>query len=127
MLLGQSGQTFFTGARNFQAAEVEVYQVVQSDDLCSISVNVPLENFDRVLECRPDVHTPLLRTLNRDENFCGAQGGFFWSLAAGIQPENDLQKPEWPSADADKMIEHPPLLLAERFPSVIDSIVDMPQ
>ena len=28
---GQSSETFFTGARNFQAAEVEVYQVVQSD------------------------------------------------------------------------------------------------
>ena len=116
--------TFFTGTPNFQAAEVEVYQVVlqsvKSDRPDCISVRVPLESFGRVFKCVPDVRAPLLRALNVDQNFFDAQIEVLRGLFAGDKQET----PQWPSAKANKMLENPPLLLAERFPAVIDGIMD---
>jgi hypothetical protein len=70
---GQSAKTFFTGGQNFEAAEVEVYQVILSDRQDRFSLHVPLESFDQVFECVPDVRTPLLQALNRDKNYFDTQ------------------------------------------------------
>jgi hypothetical protein len=117
---GQSAQSFFTGSHTFQAAEVEVYQVILSDRQDRVSVHVPLESFDQVFECVPDVRASLLRALNTDKNYFDTQVEVLRGLFSG-----DKQEPlQWPSAEADKMLKNPPLMLAELFPSVIDSIID---
>jgi hypothetical protein len=66
------------------------------------------------------VRTPLLQALNSDKNYFDTQVEDLRGLFSG-----DRQEPsQWPSEEADKRIKNPPLLLAERFPSVIDSIID---
>jgi hypothetical protein len=97
-----------------------VYQVILSDIQDCLSVQVPLESFDQVFECVLDVRTPLLRALNGDQNYFDAQV----EVLRGLFSEDKQEPPEWPSAKAHKMLKNPPLLLAERFPSVIDSIID---
>ena len=64
--------------------------------------------------------TPLLHTLNGNQNFFDAQVKVLRGLFAGDKQET----PQWPSAKANKMLENPPLSLAERFPAVIDGIMD---
>ena len=81
---GQSPETFFTGQRNFQAAEVEVFSVVhavpykgeQGRGLVHLNPSgglvVPLEQFDRLFDKATDVYTPLVDLCNRtlqDETF----------------------------------------------------------
>jgi hypothetical protein len=97
-----------------------VYQVILSDIQDCLSVQVPLESFDQVFECVLDVRTPLLRALNGDQNYFDAQV----EVLRGLFSEDKQEPPEWPSAKAHKMLKNPPLLLAERFPSVIDIIID---
>ena len=74
---------------------------------------------DQVLKCVPDVRTPLLRTLNCEQNFFDTQIGVLRGRFPGKS-----QTPPWPSGKADTLITNPPLLLAERFPAVIDGIMD---
>ena len=38
--------------------------------------------------------------------------------------EDSGVQPAWPSLEADELLKDPPFLLAERFPAVVDSIVD---
>jgi hypothetical protein len=68
----------------------------------------------------PDVRAPLLRALNSAKNYFDTQVEVLRGLFSGDKQE----PPQWPSAEADKMLKNPRLLLAERFPSVIDSIID---
>ena len=84
-------------------------------------MHVPLESSDQVFECVPDVRTPLLRALNSDKNYFDTQV----EVLRGLFFSGDKQEPpQWSSAEAREMLKNPPLLLAERFPSVIDSIID---
>ena len=85
----------------------------------SLSVHVPLESLDQVFECVPDARALLLRALNSDKNYVYTQVEVLRGLFSGDKQE----PPHWPSAEADKMLKNPPLLLAERFPSA-DSIID---
>jgi hypothetical protein len=116
LLPGQSAlsPTFFTGSHHFEAAEVEVYQVPDRQDC--VSLHVPLESFksvslhvplDQVFECVPDVRAPLLRALNSDKNYFDTQVEVLRGLFSGDKEE----PPQWPSAEADIMLNNPPLLL----------------
>ena len=61
-----------------------------------------------------------MRAWNSDKNYFDTQVEVLRGLFSG-----DKQEPlQWPSAEAREMLKNPPLLLAERFPSVIDSIID---
>jgi hypothetical protein len=94
---------------------------IGSDRRCPISARVPLEHIDQVWELVPDVRTPLLNLVN------SPQYSFDWCLSLRdlLCVENQVTvKPEWPSAEADQMLKNPPLLLTERFPSVVGGIID---
>jgi hypothetical protein len=65
---------------------------------------VPL---DQVFECVPDVRAPLLRALNSVKNYFDTQVEVLRGLFSGDKEE----PPQWPSAEADIMLNNPPLLL----------------
>ena len=85
------------------------------------TVDVPLERFDQVCERAPDVCTPLMELVNSPQYSFDAQ---VECLRNQFLLTN-WEQPEWPSKKADQMLKNPPLLLVERFSSVIDDIIDV--
>jgi hypothetical protein len=85
-----------------------------------LSVHVQLENLDSVCECVPDVRSPLLNLMH------GPQYSFDAHIEGlrNLFSKDNQKKLKWPSADANKMLKNPPLLLIERFSSVIDDLID---
>jgi hypothetical protein len=77
------------------------------------------KNTQQVFECMPDLHAQLLKLLNPDGNLFDAQVEGMRSLFS----IKNQEKPQWPSAEDDKMLQDPPPFLAKRFPSVIDGII----
>ena len=85
------------------------------------TVDVPLERFDQVCERAPDVCTPLMELVNSPQYSFDAQ---VECLRNSFLSTN-WKQPEWPSKKADQVLKNPPLLLVERFSSVIDDIIDV--
>ena len=68
------------GGAVFAAAEVSVSGCTTG----ALHQDIPLENFDRVLECVPDARAPLLHNLLRDQNFFDAHVEVLRDLLRGL-------------------------------------------
>ena len=83
-------------------------------------VRVPLESLDQAAEFVPDIRIPLLNLVNRSQYTLNI------SLVKELLEQecaDNQEKPQWPSAEADKLLKNPSLLLTKRFPSVIGDII----
>mmetsp|Transcript_16272 Transcript_16272/g.26062 ORF Transcript_16272/g.26062 Transcript_16272/m.26062 type:complete len:1119 (-) Transcript_16272:383-3739(-) len=100
------------GPLNFEAAEIEVFQVVVSD-VTPFSFVVPPGSFNQVFKLAPDMDGPLMHLCDR---YLQHNTSFWADSVKELLPTDTTVPPKYSSHGAvDEFLRNPPLLLFERF------------
>jgi len=110
--LGVTPGVNITGSLNFRAEEVEVFEVVRSDDN-PFSLAVRPGSFNQVFKLAPDMNGPIMRLCDR---YLQHDTSFWVEGVKKLFPKDITESPEWSSPGAvDIFLRNPPLLLVKRF------------